>query len=127
MAAVAAELERDLRASGTKPGLLSVTIKDKSALYQAYIPFVKNGGLFVPTAAAYQLGDEIFLLLSLLSEMEKIPVAGRVIWVTPKGAVGRRPAGVGVQFNEQDRGMTQKRIESHLAGALSGDRATHTM
>ena len=58
---------------------------------------------------------------------EKLPVAGRVIWVTPKGAQGKRTAGIGVQFSDQDRGQTQKKIETYLAGALSGDKATHTM
>ncbi len=43
----------------TKPGLLTLTIKDKSALYLAYMPFVTNGGMFVPTNSSYKLGDEI--------------------------------------------------------------------
>jgi len=42
--------DRSLRA-GNKPGLLTLTIKDKSALYLAYMPFVKNGGLFIPPTA----------------------------------------------------------------------------
>jgi type IV pilus assembly protein PilZ len=112
---------------GNKPGLLTLTIKDKSALYLAYMPFVKNGGLFIPTNSNYRLGDEVFMLLNLMGEDEKLPVAGRVIWVTPKGAQGKRTAGIGVQFSEQDRGQTQKKIETYLAGALSGDKATHTM
>lgn len=91
------------------------------------MPFVKNSGLFIPTAIPYQLGDEVFILLNLFGENEKLPVAGRVIWVTPKGASGRRTLGIGVQFNDQDRGQTQKRIEAYLAGALAGDRPTHTM
>ena len=78
--------ERPLRAGGNKPGLLTLTIKDKSALYLAYMPFVKNGGLFIPTNSNYRLGDEVFMLLNLMGEDEKLPVAGRVIWVTPKGA-----------------------------------------
>ncbi len=110
-----------------KPGLLNLTIKDKSALYLAYMPFVKNGGIFIPTNSPYLLGDEVFMLLSLLNEDEKIPVAGKVVWVTPKGVSGRRVAGIGVQFSEQDRGTTQKKIESYLAGALGGDKPTHTM
>jgi type IV pilus assembly protein PilZ len=110
-----------------KPGLLNLTIKDKSALYLAYMPFVKNGGIFIPTNSPYRLGDEVFMLLSLLNEDEKIPVAGKVVWVTPKGVSGRRVAGIGVQFSEQDRGTTQKKIESYLAGALGGDKPTHTM
>ena len=122
--------DRSLRAAGNKPGLLTLTIKDKSALYVAYMPFVKNGGLFIPTNSNYRLGDEVFMLLNLMGEDEKLPVAGRVIWVTPKGAQGnqgKRTAGIGVQFSEQDRGNTQKKIENYLAGALSGDKATHTM
>src|SRR5438067_1503649 len=88
---------------GNKPGLLTLTIKDKSALYLAYMPFVKNGGLFIPTNSNYRLGDEVFMLLNLMGEDEKLPVAGRVIWVTPKGAQGnqgKRTAGIGVQFGE---------------------------
>jgi type IV pilus assembly protein PilZ len=127
MAAVPAELGADVRPGASKRGLLTLTIKDKSALYQAYMPFVKNGALFVPTTTVYRLGDEVFILLCLLNEAEKIPVAGRVIWITPKGAEGRRPAGIGVQFNEQDRGLTQKKIESYLAGAVAGDKPTHTL
>jgi type IV pilus assembly protein PilZ len=61
----------------SKPGLLTLTIKDKSALYLAYMPFVTNGGLFIPTGSTYRLGDEVFMLLNLMDENEKLPVAGR--------------------------------------------------
>ena len=118
------------RSGISKPGLLTLTIKDKSALYLAYMPFVTNGGLFIPTNSNYRLGDEVFMLLNLMGEDEKLPVAGRVIWVTPKGAQGnqgKRTAGIGVQFSDQDRGNTQKKIENYLAGALGGDKPTHTM
>ena len=73
-------------APGPRNGILSLTIKDKSVLYAAYMPFVKHGGLFIPTNKNYRLGDEVFMLLNLMDEAEKIPVAGRVVWVTPKGA-----------------------------------------
>ena len=111
----------------SKPGLLTLTIKDKSALYLAYMPFINNGGLFIPTASSYRLGDEVFMLLNLMGESDRIPVAGRVIWITPKGAQSHRTAGIGVQFSDQDRGQTQRKIEEYLAGALGGDKATHTM
>jgi len=110
-----------------KPGLLTLTIKDKAALYLAYMPFVENGGLFIPTNSAYGLGDEVFMLLNLMDEGDKLPVAGKVIWITPKGAQGKRMAGIGVQFSEQDNGETQKKISNYLAGALDGEKATHTM
>ena len=112
--------------TGNKPGLLTLTIKDKSALYLAYMPFVKNGGLFIPTNSNYRLGDEVFMLLNLMDEPEKIPVAGKVVWITPKGAQGNRAAGVGVQFNDGDN-TARNKIETYLAGALKSDRPTHTM
>jgi type IV pilus assembly protein PilZ len=107
-------------------GILSLTIKDKAVLYSAYMPFVENGGLFVPTNKTYRVGDEVFMLLTLMDETEKIPIAGKVVWVTPRGAQGNRTAGIGVQFSEQDAEANTK-IENHLAGSLGSDRPTHTM
>ena len=115
------------KADMAKPGLLTLTIRDKAALYLAYMPFVINGGLFIPTNSEYALGDEVFMLLNLMDEVEKIPVAGKVIWLTPKGAQGKRMTGIGVQFSDQDNGSTQKKIDNYLAGALGGEKATHTM
>ena len=66
---------------GSRSGILSLTIKDKAVLYAAYMPFIKNGGLFIPTNKQYKLGEEVFLLLNLMEETEKIPVAGKIVWV----------------------------------------------
>ncbi len=112
---------------GGRQGILSLTIKDKNALYAAYMPFVKNGGLFIPTNKGYHLGDEVFMLLTLMDETERIPVAGKVVWITPVGAEGNHAAGVGVQFSEQDGGVARNKIESYLAGVLQSDRPTHTL
>lgn len=113
-------------APGPRNGILSLTIKDKSVLYAAYMPFIKHGGMFIPTNKSYRLGDEIFMLLNLMEEPEKIPVAGKVIWITPRGAQGNRAAGIGVQFSDQDN-TARSKIETYLAGALQSDRPTHTM
>ncbi|MBA1445805.1 MAG: PilZ domain-containing protein [Chromatiales bacterium] len=114
-------------AGGPRQGILSLTIKDKNALYAAYMQFVKNGGLFIPTTKKYGLGDEVFMLLTLMEEAERIPVAGKIIWVTPVGAEGNRAAGIGVQFSDQDGGAARNKIETYLAGALKSDRPTHTL
>lgn len=112
----------------TRQGILSLTIKDKGALYAAYMPFVKNGGLFIPTNKDYKLGDEVFMLLKLMDESEKLPIVGKVIWMTPKGAQGNRVAGIGVQFaSDTDGENARKKIETYLGGALKSDRPTHTM
>jgi type IV pilus assembly protein PilZ len=115
-----------LSQQGGRNGILSLTIKDKAVLYSAYMPYLNNGGLFVPTNKTYKIGDEVFMLLNLMDEPEKIPIAGKVIWVTPKGAQGNRTAGIGVQFSEEDA-IANSKIENHLAGALESDRPTHTM
>jgi type IV pilus assembly protein PilZ len=110
-----------------RQGILSLSIRDKSALYASYMPFIKNGGLFIPTAKPYKLGDEVFMLLTLMDSKEKLPVAGRVVWITPKGAQGNKTSGIGVQFSELDKGATRMKIENQLAGALKSDRPTHTI
>jgi len=121
----------DNAAKGPQPGgrqsILSVAIKDKQALYEAYMPFVKNGGLFIPTKKQYALGNDVFVLLSLMEENEKIPFAARVVWVTPRGAQGNRSTGIGVQFHDQGGKDVRNKIEGYLGGTLKSDRPTHTM
>ena len=84
-----------MNAAGGRQGILSLAVKDKAALYNAYMPFVKGGGIFVPTPKRYFLGDEVFLLLTLPESSDRLPVAGKVVWVTPAGAQGNRAAGQG--------------------------------
>jgi type IV pilus assembly protein PilZ len=91
------------------------------------MPFVKNGGLFVPTSKPYRLGDDVFMLLSFLDDPEKLPVAGRVIWISPIGAQGNRVAGIGVQFSDIDKGLARNKIETYLAGMLQSENPTYTM
>ncbi len=110
-----------------RPGMLSLSIKDKASLYASYMPYVTNGGLFIPTNKTYNLGDEVFMLLTLMEDNDRLPVAGKIIWMTPVGAQGNRATGIGVQFSPQDKGQTRSKIETHLAGAMKADRITHTM
>lgn len=110
----------------SQPGILTLSIKEKSSLYMAYMPFVKNGGLFIPTSKTYNIGDEVFILLTLLESSERLPVAGKVMWLSPKGAQNKRTQGIGVQFSEQDGGETQKKIQIALAG-MDETKPTYTM
>jgi len=50
--------------------VLSLTIRDKGSLHTSYMPFVKGGGLFIPTSRQYQMGEEVFMLLTLLDQPE---------------------------------------------------------
>ena len=111
-----------------RPSVLSLNINSKSALYAAFMPHVKNGGIFIPTTRGYALGDEVFMLLSLMDDPTKLPIAGTVIWVTPPGAQNGRAQDVGVHFNNDESGHEARRkIEGLLGGVLQSVRPTHTL
>ena len=115
-------------AGGARQGILSLALKDKNAVYNAFLSFVKGGGIFVPTPKRYNLGDEVFVLMTLPESSERLPVAGKVIWLTPPGAQGNRPAGIGVQFAESaEAEVARGKVEALLAGITNSDRATSTM
>lgn len=111
-----------------RAGMLSLSIKEKAALYAAYMPFLKNGGLFIPTARLHQMGDQVYMLLSLMEDPAKLPISGRVAWITPSGAQGSRQQGIGVQFDDNDASkLVRDKIEGILGNALKATRPTHTM
>lgn len=111
-----------------KQGIQSVALKDRMAIYDCWMPFLKNGGLFIPTTKEYELGDEMFVLLTLADDGERLPVAGKVVWINPKGIQGGRAQGVGVHFNESNEAEVVKtKIESHIAGMDDNPKPTHTM
>ncbi|MCS5711769.1 PilZ domain-containing protein [Candidatus Berkiella aquae] len=110
-----------------KANVLSLTIRDKAVLYATYMPFIKRGGLFIPTNKRYELGDEINMYLNLMEETEKILLSAKVVWITPSGAQGNRAAGVGVQFQGEEGIKARNKIETYLAGALKSERPTHTL
>jgi len=118
----------DSQSGQPRAGAISLNIKEKAILYAAYMPFVRGGGIFIPTTKSYRLGDEIFMLITLLDDPHKLPVAGKVIWITPAGCHGNRVQGVGVQFKEDGSGaLAKSRIETLLGGQLQLNRPTHTM
>jgi type IV pilus assembly protein PilZ len=115
-------------ARATRPSVLSLPIKEKAALYAAYMPFLTNGGIFVPTAKPYRIGEEIYLILTLLDDTAKYPIAGKIAWVTPPGANNNKAQGIGVHFSGDESGVRVKqRIEELLGAAIGSSRATHTL
>lgn len=113
-------------AKAPKQGVITLALKDKQSLYSSYMPFVKNGGVFVPTNRQFELGDEVFLLLTLMDDPQRHPVAGKVVWITSRAQAGR-PVGVGVQFTGDNSAEVQKKVDTFLAGAHGSNRPTYTM
>jgi type IV pilus assembly protein PilZ len=114
--------------TGGRPSVIQLVFREKGALYAAYMPLLKEGGLFVPTNRDYRLGDDVYLLLSLPEDTQRFPVAGKVAWVTPANASGGRSQGVGVLFpgDEKTRQLRIK-IETILGTAISSSKPTQTI
>ena len=111
-----------------RPGVLSLNIREKAALYAAYMPFLKGGGIFIPTSREYRLGEEVFMLLSLMDDPNRIAVQGKVVWITPEGVQGNRTQGIGVQFTQDETGAAARAtIEKLLGEMLASSRPTHTL
>ena len=116
------------RQAVSRPGVLSLNIREKAALYASYMPFITGGGIFIPTNKLYNLGDEVFMLLSLLDDPAKIAVSGKVVWITPADAHNNHQQGIGVQFSGNEAGtQARNKIEGLLGGFLFSSRRRHTM
>ena len=106
--------------------LLAVTIEDVGVLHAAYMPFITDGGLFIPTPKRYRLGEEVFVLLRLLDDTASIPLAGEVVWIAPPG-IHSGAAGIGLRFNDRDDAV-RRRIEAQLGDLVDFEgRETYTM
>ncbi len=111
-----------------RPEVYSLAIRSKAALYGAWMPLIKGGGLFVPSTAPARLGEEVLLLVTLLDEPGRMPIQGRVAWVNPPDGTHNRPAGFGMQLADSEAGRALKqRVDSLLAGALQSSRPTFTL
>ena len=50
-----------------RPGVFTLTIRSKAALYAAWMPLLKGGGIFLPSIRSHALGEEILILVHDLS------------------------------------------------------------
>ena len=114
--------------TAARPSVVQLAIKEKAALYAAYIPLFKEGGVFIPTSREYQLGADVYVLMTLPDDTQRYPVAGKVAWVTPARAAGNRTQGVGVRFPSDEKSRLLKlKIEEILGAHLASERPTQTI
>ena len=115
-------------ADAPRPEVYSLAIRSKAALYGAWMPLIKGGGLFVPSTSPAKLGEDVLLLVTLLDEPSRIPVQGRVAWVNPADGSHNRPSGFGIQLPDSEACKElKKKVEALLAGALQSSRPTFTL
>ncbi|MDQ5911264.1 MAG: type pilus assembly protein PilZ [Pseudomonadota bacterium] len=114
-------------AAPPRQGVISLAVKDKAMLHANYMPFIKGGGVFIPTEKTFELADEVFLLLTLLEDPERFAITGKVVWINHRTTPGGRQMGVGIQFGGTDGVRLQKKIEALLGGYTRADQPTNTM
>lgn len=125
--AVAATGAADLKPIA-KHKTLSIIIRDRAVLFAAYMPFLKSGGLFIPTKKMFSMSESCTLIITLLGEEDKFTVNGKVVWITPPGSPSNKAGGIGVEFAEDTEGeRLKRRIEEILGPLLRSTNATHTM
>ena len=107
--------------------IITCHIEDTDTLYASYLPFVNNGAIFVPSTNSHELGDEVFVAITLPGSSERMPLNGTVVWVNYK-AQANRPAGFAVQFGTDAPSIKMKNeIERLLAGKSDSAMGTYTM
>lgn len=114
--------------STLRPSVMQLTLKDRAALFAAYIPSFTDGGIFSVTSRDYALGDELYVLLSLPDDPQRHAIAGIVAWITPANAQSGRSQGVGIKFpSDQSAEPVKRKIEALLGPLLLSDRPSQTI
>jgi type IV pilus assembly protein PilZ len=93
---------------------LDCHIQSQTELNLSYIPFITEGGLFVPTTHRFYLGDSVYINLTLPMQLTGRTVEAKIIWITPKNALYHVYSGIGVQMAGPDAKAIMDEIKANL-------------
>lgn len=110
-----------------KRDYMRVNLKSKDDLYSAYMPFIKEGAIFIQSTKPHTLGDNVSVALTLMEEVDQYFLNGEVVWITPVGAQANLIAGIGVKFEGPENTKLQNKITAYLAGMEKSDKKTDTL
>ncbi|MGL4711770.1 MAG: PilZ domain-containing protein [Shewanella sp.] len=115
-------------AAAGRPSVIQLNIKGVTALYLSYIPYFKNGGLFIPTSKPYKIGESIYALVTLMDNPQRFAITGSVAWITPPRSPGQRPQGIGIHLPDNEQCQKMKAlIENLLTKFVPRGRVSHTL
>lgn len=95
----------------------NVNFENKEALLNAYMPNLKNGGLFIQTDLKIALQTKVMIIMSLPEEKSKRTAQGKVVWLSPKNAQYALPQGIGIEFDDN---AINKNLRSDIEKKLAG-------
>lgn len=109
-------LDINANQSGQSKLLQNIHIADKRELYKSYMSFIKTGALFIPfsdelSPAKISLGQNIFIVLTLLDSVKKYPIPGKIVWISRSGAI----KGFGFAFGESSQ---SKILKDHIENLI---------
>ena len=77
--------------------------QSESEVAKANMPFLKSGGLFIPTTKTFLMGEMVECHLALVDEGHLIRTQAKVVWITPVGVVSYHiTQGIGVEFDNKE-------------------------
>lgn len=100
------------------PKTLSYALQSQLELNLSYIPFIKNGGLFIPTTETFLLGDDVIVDLQLHGDIHIQKIEGRVVWITPKNALYEIYSGIGIQFCGENAKTIGEQLKANLDNTM---------
>lgn len=106
---------------------IPLRFKNLDQLYKSYMPFLKNGGLFIPTRKRYLMGQELTMKVQLPEDNESLSVAGIVSWVNTENAMGHKKQGVGVEFTDGNGIALRAKIDALLSDKQDSEMSTYTL
>jgi type IV pilus assembly protein PilZ len=98
----------------SKLPIIPLRFKTVNQLYRSYMPWFKNGGLFIPTIKRFQMGQEVLMMVMLPESKDKFPAAGIVSMGLPAEFYRTQKATGGVEFSDDEGLALRYRIDGML-------------
>ena len=109
--------------------ILQLRLESKPIIYASYMSFLEYGGVFMPSADKFHMGEEVLLVLELVgARTDKLFIKTQVCWINSNPSASGRPKGVGLAFGSDESGLKAKTLfEAILTGLLHNERPTYTL
>mgnify|MGYP001375957686 CR=1 FL=1 len=107
-------------------GIIKNPRGDRPTLSPNPLALVARRRLVSQSSRTFPIGEEVFVVVTLPDTRERVPVNGKVIWVTHRNQ-GNRPAGFAIQLSGDEGKRLKNEIEKLLAGQINSDRQTFTL
>ena len=114
-----------------QPQPIHCVFADEKELYNSYMSFLTNGGLFIRSKPGVvpkvTIGEELDLSITLPKAPKVYSLKVKVVWITPVGVKGNKPPGYGVAFLGEDAKLLNSKIVKCVGALISAGQPTDTI